>query len=76
MGKLVDRLEEKYKDASFVTFISGNFTLVEVVHKNRRAFGIAKRNCETDPYVPDRGMVIAKSRALRNLADGITFKAK
>lgn len=70
MGKLVEKLEEKYKDATYNTFVQGNFTLVEVVYRGKRAFGIAKRNCDTDPYVPDRGLAIAESRALRNLANG------
>lgn len=70
MGKFVQQLSEKYKDATYNTFVQGNFTLVEVVHRGKRAFGIAKRNCDTDPYVPDRGIAIAAARALRNLANG------
>ena len=44
-----------------------NFTLVEVSFKGYRAFGIAKRNASTYPFIPERGYQIARARALKKL---------
>jgi hypothetical protein len=57
----------KYQKAKTYIEMDNNFTLVEVAYKGKRAFGIAKRNCHTDPMVPQRGVDIAYSRALKKL---------
>ena len=67
MGTQADFLAKRYSKAKVHSETQGNYTLVELSYKGKRAFGISKRNPTCDPLVPDRGYQIAYTRALRKL---------
>lgn len=62
-----DELKALYAKAKVHFETDNNFTICELTFKGNRVFGIAKRNPNCDPMIPERGEQIAYARALRNL---------
>ena len=62
-----DDLKAAYAKAKVHLETDGNFTICELTFKGNRVFGVAKRNPNCDPIIPERGEAIAYARALRNL---------